>query len=78
MALSGSSQEVGPPHMDLIEKLRSNLQHFETSPDFGDPETVEAICRHLKLRIREAEGLVRMLESERRIRRPLLLESEAA
>jgi hypothetical protein len=50
--------------MDLLEKLRSNLEHFRNSPDFGDAETVEAICRHLAIRIRETEGWVRMIEAE--------------
>lgn len=63
--------------MDLVEKLRANLQHFENSPDFGDAEAVEAIRRHLKVRIREAEGLARMLEGEA-ARRGRWLQKEAA
>lgn len=59
--------------MDL-ERLRANLQHFESSPDFGEREAVEAIRRHLAVRIREAEGLARMLEYEEAAR----LETEAA
>ena len=64
--------------MNLLEKLRSNLQHFEISPDFGDADAVEAICQHLKVRIREAEESARMLESERAIRRAPLMLTEAA
>jgi hypothetical protein len=51
--------------MDVIERLRSNLKHFETNPDFGDPETIEVICRHLRMRIYEAEGRARLLEIEK-------------
>jgi hypothetical protein len=51
--------------MDLLTRLRANLQHFENSPDFGDGKAVEAIRRHLKLRIREAEGLARLAEEAR-------------
>lgn len=54
--------------MDLLETLRANLEHFENSPDFGDAEAVEAIRRHLLVRIREAEGLVLMQRWERQLR----------
>jgi hypothetical protein len=50
--------------MDVLEKLRSNLQHFNNTRDLGDAETVEAIRRHLSRRIRETEGWLRMIESE--------------
>lgn len=63
--------------MDLVEKLRANLQHFENCPDFGDADAVEAICRHLKVRIREAEGLERMLKREAAVQ-DRYLETEAA
>jgi hypothetical protein len=45
--------------MDQLANLRASLQHFEQSPDFGDSESVRAICRHLELRIKEAEGALR-------------------
>ena len=45
--------------MDQLTTLRASLEHFEQSPDFGDAESVEAIRRHLKLRIKEAEGALR-------------------
>jgi len=64
--------------MDLLERLRANLWHFDNSPDFGDREAVEAIRRHLELRIREAEGRVRMLEDEGASRRGPWLQTEAA
>ena len=76
MALSGSLQEMGL--MDLLEKLRANLQHFESSPDFGDGEAVEEIRRHLEVRIREAEGLARMLEGEAVARQGRWFKTEAA
>jgi hypothetical protein len=50
--------------MDTLENLRFNLRHFQNTPHFGDPETVEAICKHLELRIRQTEGWVRMIEAE--------------
>lgn len=45
--------------MDQLTALRANLEHFEQSPDFGDAEAAEVIRRHLKVRIREAEGALR-------------------
>ena len=45
--------------MDQLTALRASLEHFEQSPDFGDPESVEVIRRHLELRIRQAEGAMR-------------------
>ena len=45
--------------MDQLERLRTDLRHFEHTPDFGDAETVAAIRRHLELRIREAESATR-------------------
>jgi hypothetical protein len=54
--------------MDLLKTLRANLEHFENSPDFGDAEAVEAIRRHLRVRIREAEGLVLIERWERQLR----------
>jgi hypothetical protein len=41
------------------------LEHFDCSPDFGEGEAVAAIRRHLLLRIREAEGLLRCRTSVR-------------
>jgi hypothetical protein len=46
-------------HMDQLTALRASLTHFEQSPDFGDAESVAAIRRHLVVRIREAEGVLR-------------------
>lgn len=63
--------------MDL-DRLRASLDHFENSPDFGDRETVEAIRRHLEMRIHEAEGLVRMLEAEAAVRQGVWIQTEAA
>ena len=65
-------------HADRVEKLREHLQHFEESPDFGDAEAVEVIRRHLRLRIREAEGLARVLEGERATRQRHVFQTEAA
>ena len=45
--------------VEQLANLRAALNHFELSPDFGDAETVDAIRRHLKARIREAEGALR-------------------
>jgi hypothetical protein len=45
--------------MDQLTALRASLEHFEQSPDFGDSESVDAIRRHLELRIRQAEGAMR-------------------
>lgn len=45
--------------MDQLATLRASLEHFEKSPDFGDSASVEVIRRHLKVRIREAEGALR-------------------
>lgn len=44
---------------DLLCKLQAQLQHFESSPDFGDAEAVAVIRRHLLVRIREAESGLR-------------------
>jgi len=55
--------------MNLLETLRANLEHFEKSPDFGDAEAVEAIRRHLQMRIREAEGLALLQRWERQLQR---------
>ena len=48
-----------PLPTDLLYRLQAQLRHFDHSPDFGDAESVAAIRRHLLVRIREAEGLVR-------------------
>jgi len=45
--------------LDQLATLRASLEHFEQSPDFGDSESAEIIRRHLKVRIREAEGALR-------------------
>ena len=45
--------------IDRLERLRTDLRHFEHTADFGDAETVAAIRRHLELRIREAESATR-------------------
>ena len=45
--------------MNPLANLRETLRHFEQSPDFGDAEAVDAIRRHLQVRIREAEGALR-------------------
>lgn len=50
---------------NLIESLRTKLQHFDHSPDFGDAEAVAVIRQHLLLRIREAEGLMRVGHMDR-------------
>ena len=64
--------------MDLLRTLRANLEHFESSPDFGDREAVEAIRRHLKVRIREAEGRERLLVGNAQAQWQRGLETEAA
>jgi hypothetical protein len=66
------------PLMDVLSTLRNNLEHFENSPDFGDGETVDFICRHLHMRIREAEGLARIQECEAMAERTAVLRTEAA
>lgn len=48
-----------PSHIDMLRRLRKQLEHFDGSPDFGDVEAVAEIRRHLILRIREAESLMR-------------------
>lgn len=63
--------------MDL-DRLRASLQHFKNSPDFGDREAVQAIQRHLEMRIHEAEGQIRMLEAEAAVRQGPWLQTEAA
>lgn len=40
---------------DRLQSLRASLQHFDHYSDFGDSEAVEAIRRHLMIRIRDAE-----------------------
>jgi len=65
----------------MIRALKAQLHHFDHSPDFGDGESVEAIRRHLLLRIREAEGAMRCsiwLRSETETKREQFLHSEAA
>jgi len=44
---------------DQLTALRTSLEHFEQSPDFGDSDCVAAIRIHLQLRIRQAEGALR-------------------
>ena len=44
---------------EQLNNLRAALNHFDLSPDFGDAEAVDAIRRHLQVRIREAEGALR-------------------
>jgi hypothetical protein len=46
-------------HMDVLSRLRAQLEHFDRSPNFGDAAAVAAIRRHLLVRIREAESLMR-------------------
>ena len=48
----------------MLEALQANLRHFEDCPDVGDAEAVAYIRRQLEVRIREAEGLARILEVE--------------
>jgi hypothetical protein len=48
-----------PSRVNQLTELRASLEHFEQSPDFGDSESVQAIRRHLELRIRQAEGALR-------------------
>lgn len=42
--------------MDRLKTLRTYLEHFDQSPDFGDREAVEAIRQLLLMRIREEES----------------------
>jgi len=49
-------QSISPSPVDQLTSLRASLEHFQLSPDFGDSKSVEAIRRHLELRIRQAEG----------------------
>jgi hypothetical protein len=51
------------PLGDRAEELRSQLRHFENSPDFGDADAVAAIRSLLLLRIREAESATRIISS---------------
>lgn len=50
---------VSPSPADQLTSLRTSLEHFVQSPDFGDSESVAAIRLHLELRIRQAEGALR-------------------
>lgn len=54
MALLVRHMKTGS-QIDRLQSLKAALQHFDHSPDFGDAEAVEAIRRHLMVRIREAE-----------------------
>ena len=64
--------------MDLLETLRAQLHHFDHSPDFGDGKAVAVIRQHLLLRIREAEGRLRVHSRENAKRLGSRLETEAA
>jgi hypothetical protein len=44
------------PQNEVIRALRTQFEHFDRSPDFGDGEAVRVIRQHLLTRIREAEG----------------------
>jgi hypothetical protein len=46
-------------HHQLLNTLRSNLDHFHHSPDVGDAADVEAIKSFRALRIREAESAIK-------------------
>jgi hypothetical protein len=48
------------PKADLLQALYAQLKHFDHSPDFGDADAVAVIRQHLLLRIREAEGALRI------------------
>ncbi len=56
--------------MELLKRLRADLQHFESNSGFGEEQAVEAIRGHLQVRIREAEGAVRALDGEAAVTRP--------
>ena len=47
---------------ERLDSLLATLQHFDCSPDFGDSEAVAAIRKHLMVRIREAESVLRCTE----------------
>jgi hypothetical protein len=63
------------PKYDLLQTLRTQLHHFDHSPDFGDAEAVAVIRQHLLLRIREAESALR---HERPAKPGVRLHTEAA
>jgi hypothetical protein len=43
----------------ILHTLRASLDHFDSSPDFGDAADVRVIKSFLALRIREAESAMR-------------------
>ena len=58
---------------DRLQSLLATLQHFDSSPDFGDAEAVAVIRKHLMVRIREAESAVRCAEPQREPMRVALI-----